>query len=110
MRDSKLDPHLMSHLRRVHCELLQREVHNVIDIGMDVAATSVARRSDILVLLTLENETKRVAFVVIHASYNARVCGTCAVCGKIIIKNAYAGQLNSFTHLRALLVLQDRGI
>jgi hypothetical protein len=25
-------------------------------------------------------------------------------------KHAYAGQLNSFTHLRALLVLHDRGI
>jgi hypothetical protein len=25
-------------------------------------------------------------------------------------KHAYAGQLNSFTHLRALLVLNDRGI
>ena len=28
----------------------------------------------------------------------------------IIIKHAYAGQLNSFTQLRALLVLHDRGI
>ena len=26
----------------------------------------------------------------------------------VIIKHAYAGQLNSFTHLRALLVLHDR--
>jgi hypothetical protein len=25
-------------------------------------------------------------------------------------KHAYAGQLNSFTHLRALLALHDRGI
>ena len=28
----------------------------------------------------------------------------------IVIKHAYAGELNSFTHLRALLVLHDRGI
>jgi hypothetical protein len=28
----------------------------------------------------------------------------------IIIKHAYAGHLSSFTHLRALLVLHDRGI
>jgi hypothetical protein len=27
----------------------------------------------------------------------------------IIIKHAYAGKLNSFTHLRALSVLTDRG-
>jgi hypothetical protein len=28
----------------------------------------------------------------------------------IMIDNAYAGHLNSFTHLRALLVVHDRGM